>query len=207
MNIKTLVVGQMAVNCYFLTDPKSKNTLVIDPGDEANYLSQEIEKEGLKPIAILATHGHFDHILGALELQLMYNIPFRLNKKDEFLLSRMKSSAEYFLGRNVTELPPTVTETLEDEEKIRLGDDDIQVIATPGHTPGSMSLYVPSEHSVLVGDLLFAAGGVGRTDFAYSSQSDLQTSIQKILALPHKTTIYAGHGESTSISSTINLWQ
>ena len=191
-------VGEMAENCYVVIDTATQNALIIDPGDEADYLSGQIEKEKVHPVAIVATHGHFDHILAALELQLMYAIPFRMNSADEFLLDRMSDSAEHFLGRKIVELPPKIIGGLQDNEIISFGNSSLTVIQTPGHTPGSISLY-SKDIGLFVGDTLFAGGAVGRTDFSYSSESDLNNSIKKILQLPKNAVIYPGHGEETRV--------
>ena len=91
--VRKFTVGQMQENCYVLIDSESREALVIDPGDDASYLAEQINKEEAKPVAILATHGHFDHVLAALELQLIYQVPFRMSQDDQFLLDRMSETA------------------------------------------------------------------------------------------------------------------
>jgi hydroxyacylglutathione hydrolase len=198
--IKKYTVGEMAENCYIVVDNDTQDAIIIDPGDEGDYLSDEIEKQNIHPVAVVATHGHFDHILAALDLQLIYNIPFRLSSADEFLLERMSSSAEHFLGRKVVELPPKVTGGLTDGELLSFGHSSLSVIQTPGHTPGSVSLY-SKNYCIFTGDTLFASGGVGRTDFAYSSKEQLDKSLHTILQLPDNVRIYSGHGADSSVST------
>lgn len=179
MTIETLVVGQMATNCYIV------DGIIIDPGDDAEYIMSHLKT---KPTMIVATHGHFDHIMAAYALQLAYNIPFYIHKKDMFLLPRMQSSARHFLGINDVDPPPTPTEIQE-----------IPFIHTPGHTPGSICL--PVGDVLFVGDTIFAGGVVGRTDFSYSDPKKLNTSIKKILSFPPKTHLFPGHGEATRLDN------
>lgn len=198
--IKKLTVGQMSENCYLLVDSESKSALIIDPGDDAAYISGEITKLEVTPVGILATHGHFDHVMAAFELQMMYNIPFRMSAFDQFLLTRMTETAEHFLGHAVVEPPPTITSTFADNDEIRLGKLRITVMATPGHTPGSVCFYLQKEQILFSGDTIFAMGGVGRTDFSYGDKEKLYASLLRILALPDGTMIYSGHGDDTMVS-------
>jgi hydroxyacylglutathione hydrolase len=195
LSIKRLVVGQMGTNCYLVTNQKSGETLIIDPGDDAEYVSGEISKLDIHPISIIATHGHFDHIMAACALQLAYNIPFFMHKSDAFLLDNMQSSAQHFLGILTVDPPPKIPKFLTNKDTIA----DLAVLHTPGHTPGGICLYAKNEHMLLVGDTIFADGGVGRTDFSYSNKIQLDTSIKTILSLPSNTILYTGHGEETTV--------
>lgn len=197
--IHTLVVGQLATNCYIVHEKAGSEALIVDPGDDAQYISQKLTDLGLSPKQIVATHGHFDHILGAWELQNMYNLPFSLHKKDEFLLKRMQETAIYFLGHTIADRPPQITEYLSAEKVLQVGKTRVQVIETPGHTPGSVCLHYDAGKQLLSGDTLFAHGGVGRTDFSYSSPAKLQDSLRLLFQLPDETQVYSGHGESTHI--------
>lgn len=196
MDIKTLVVGQLQTNCYLLIDNTSSKALIVDPGDDAEYVQRTISDERLKPVQIIATHGHFDHILAATELQLAYNIPFLIHKKDEFLLKRMNQSSLFFTGVEGG-IPPKVSGYLNPRKKIKFTGDSLSVLETPGHTPGSISLYHQKDNLLFCGDLIFKEGGVGRTDFSYSSPLDLQASIDRVIRLPGKTQLFSGHGESS----------
>lgn len=178
MDIQTLVVGQMATNCYIV------DGMIIDPGDDAEYILSHCKT---KPTMIVATHGHFDHIMAAYALQHTYNIPFYIHKDDIFLLSKMQSSAKHFLGLNDIDPPPRPCE-------IR----NIPFIHTPGHTPGS--ICIPLGDALIVGDTIFAGGAVGQTDFSYSDPKKLKTSIKKILSFPATTRLFPGHGEKTTVS-------
>lgn len=196
LKIRRLPLGQLQTNCYLLIE--RNYALIVDPGDDADFIQRILEDEEAKPTKIIATHGHYDHILAVTELKLAYNIPFLMHKADEFLLKRMGSSAKYFSGLPA-DPAPKIDEYLEEGDKFKVGKSSLKVIGTPGHTPGSIALHSSRLSVVFVGDLVFAEGGVGRTDFAYSSKKDLEKSIKKILKLPEKTTVHSGHGEETDV--------
>lgn len=189
-------MGQLGTNCYLVEDGGEVG--IIDPGDAGDFIIRKITDLESKPVWIMATHGHFDHIMAASELALAYQIPFYIHPQDEFLLSRAKESAEYFTG--VSADPILVKpEFLSEDKKISLGNINFEIIETPGHTPGGVCLYSQKGNILFCGDLVFFGGGVGRTDFKYSSEEDLHQSIEKILKLPEETVVYPGHGEKTSI--------
>ena len=190
ISIKGLKVGQLDTNCYLLSDSKN-NTIIIDPGDSADYIENIISDCELTPKMIIATHGHFDHIMGAFEIQEAYNIPFFINREDIYLVKSMKKSAAYFLGIDKGIYPPRNIKYLKD--RVSVGNLDIEVIHTPGHTPGSVLLYLKSEIKAFCGDLIFKNNCVGRYDFSYSSLNDLKMSVKKALSLPSETEIYPGH--------------
>ncbi len=198
LQVISLTVGQLQTNCYLIVDKSSHDTLIVDPGDDADYITRIISDHQLKPVIIIATHGHFDHILAAAELKLAFNIPFYIHKEDIFLVSRMKTSADHFLGVK-TDDPAVVDGFLKD--KVTLDESKLAVIHTSGHTPGSICLYSKEEKILFCGDLLFAQRAVGRTDFAYSSQKDLEKSLKRIFRLPGETEVYPGHGEPFNLQS------
>lgn len=196
MHIETFVLGQLQTNCYLVWDEKTKETIIIDPADEGDYIATKILEKTLLPKGIIVTHGHFDHLLAATELKLAFNIPFLINQKDLFLLNRVQSSSKKFTGIQA-DPPPFVDRFVQEGDEIFLGSVSFKVIDTPGHTPGSICLY--TKDILFSGDTLFL-DGVGRTDLSYSSESDLHNSIKnKILRLPEKTIVYPGHGNSTII--------
>ncbi len=196
ITIHTLPVGQLETNCYIAIDEKTRQALIIDPGDSAEYITNILSDNSAIPLQILATHGHFDHILAVTALQLAYNIPFFMHHADEFLLKRMRESAKHFLGVD-TDPAPMVFEHM--PSRIKLGESFFTVIKTPGHTPGSVCFYLEEEKILLSGDTIFADGGVGRTDFSYSTHGELVSSIEKLLQLPDETHIYPGHGKQSTI--------
>lgn len=198
LQILQLTVGKLGTNCYILGDQKTKEALIVDPGDDAEYIKNKLRDLDLTPSQVLATHGHFDHILAAWELVHTYNIPFLIHPKDEFLVIRMRETARYFLGIEVVEPQPEISFYLKDGNTIKVGNNYLIIIETPGHTPGSICLYSQHANFMLTGDTIFA-NGIGRTDFEYSSSSGLRKSLQDIFAYPNKTVLYPGHGEITTI--------
>lgn len=203
VEIITLVVGQMQENCYLIYDLKSLETIIIDPGDDADYIERIIADKKLTPTQIVATHGHFDHIMAVTELKLAYNIPFAIHKNDEFLVKNMQSSAKHFLGITA-DPPPIIDSYLNSKTPVKIGKNSLHIMETPGHTPGSCCFYLKGENILFTGDLLFADGGVGRTDFSYSDSEELENSLKKILKLPPQTIIYSGHGRSSTLKEEIS---
>jgi len=203
-SVKKLVVGQLQTNCYLILDEKKGEAVIIDPGDDADYLIRVISDLETKPVKIITTHGHYDHLLAVAELKLAYQIPFLIHQEDQFLLSRAAASASRFSGLKAS-LVPKIDRYLKEGDCLRIGNCRLEIIHTPGHTPGSISLYSNELGAVFVGDLIFAGGGVGRTDFAYSNQRDLEKSIQKLFKLPKKTIVYSGHGEETTIQEIMDV--
>ncbi|MBI2029380.1 MBL fold metallo-hydrolase [Candidatus Gottesmanbacteria bacterium] len=191
-------VGQMAANCYLVAEKSTKKTMIIDPGDVPEYLKEVIIREKLLPQVIIATHGHFDHIMGVLDLQLSLKIPFLASSRDDFLITRMAGSAKHFLSIDPGP-PPKPTMHLKEGHIVNVGRLEFKVLETPGHTPGSICLV--NSDAIFTGDTLFSQGGVGRTDFSYSKKGDLDKSIKRILSLPKNTTILPGHGDSSTIEN------
>ncbi|MFH0863832.1 MAG: MBL fold metallo-hydrolase [Candidatus Gottesmanbacteria bacterium] len=192
MKIEKLVVGQLATNCYLCFDDINREAVVIDPGDDAQFILNRLQDLKLHPKTIIATHGHFDHVLGTTELKLSLNIPFLINEKDLFLIKQAKSSAHHFLGIKVD---PVILpdQFIKEGDLINFGSESLRVLETPGHTPGGISLI--GNKIVFTGDTLFA-DGVGRTDFSYSSKDDLTKSIKRLQKIQRNYTFYPGHGDS-----------
>ena len=198
MEIHKLITGQLRTNCYLAYDSQASDVIIIDPGDDADYIIRKIADLNKKPSKIIATHGHFDHILAATELKLAYDIPFLIHKDDEFLLKRLQSTARHFLGVK-TDPAPLANEYLKEDDEVKTGKYTFKVIETPGHTPGGISLYCKKAKILFAGDTVFEKGGIGRTDFVYANNNQLIESIKKLLKLPENTIVYTGHGEETTI--------
>lgn len=198
VEIITLRVGQMQTNCYLLIKPLNRQTVIIDPGDDADYIISTIKDKFLKPLSIIATHGHFDHCMAAFELQKTFHIPFYIHGDDIFLLQNMQSSAKNFLNI-VSPPPPSVDIQMSALKSLKFKSIILDVIPTPGHTPGSVCLSVESSRVIFVGDLIFAGGGVGRTDFSYSDKLKLIDSVNKIITHREDATLYPGHGEPLTV--------
>jgi len=198
MSIEILKVGQLSTNCYLFYEKESPDCFIIDPGDDSGFIINKIKDLELEPKAILATHGHFDHVLGLTELKLAFNIPFYLHKADLPILKRTQSTAKYFLNTEVD--PPLMPDKfLKDGQVLKTGKLSLKTIHTPGHTQGSVCFYSKKQNLIFVGDLIFANGSYGRTDLKGGDFDVLQKSIKKILKLPEKTIIYPGHENITSV--------
>lgn len=195
MRIYTYPLGELQTNCY-LIENEGKGIL-IDPADDGSFLLEELQRKNIELEALLLTHGHFDHCMAAGEIQMSLNVPLYLHKKDQFLIDRLESTAEHFLGYKPIVLPPKKIEYISSGD-LKIINFKFQILSSPGHTPGGVSYYFPEEKVIFTGDTLFA-GAIGRTDLSYSSKKDLWSSLKTILALPEETIVYAGHGESTYI--------
>ena len=200
MEITCLTVGDLSTNCYLLTDEDTNESLIIDPGDEGDFISTTILEKRVKPKAIVFTHGHYDHCLAALELKLNFNIPIYIHPEDLFLYKKSHLSAKHFSHISIPK-PPPADHFLTDNDILTFGHSQVKVLHTPGHTPGSICLFSPG--TLFAGDTLFAEG-IGRTDLSYSSLSDLKKSLQKISKLPTNTTIYPGHGNLSLLTNTLS---
>ncbi len=193
MRIVKYSLGQLQANCFFLIN--GQDCLIIDPGDEANFILEQLQRQGLQLTGIMATHGHFDHIGAVGEIQLSFNVPLYIFKEDQFLIGRLNETAKYFLGFDPHFIKPSTVNYLTDT-KFRVKNLKFRIIKTPGHTPGSCCYYFKEENAVFTGDTLFKEG-IGRTDLSYSSKDDLKESLEKIFKLPRETIVYSGHGEDT----------
>jgi len=200
------VVGEMETNCYLVWS-EDKSCIIIDPGDEGVEIAQEINRLGLKPMMILLTHGHFDHILGVIDLQLIYNIPIAMGKEDAFLVDRAGETAQYFLKRDI-KIPKIkkIDNSLKEIRTIKMDGETIEVIKCPGHTPGGVSFYAPKSKLLFTGDTIFAGGLRGETEHKYSSKKLLYRSICNLLKLPDETVVLPGHGEETNLAEAKRLF-
>lgn len=205
MIIHRFPIGQLSANCYFVVCQKSNEGIIIDPGDDGDFLTQKILQLQIKPLYIVLTHGHFDHILAAEELRLNFKIPLMIHRDDFFLTKKAHQSADYF-GIKGEILIPKEVKFIKEGEKIKFGQETIAVIHTPGHTPGSISLYSKKENILFCGDLLFE-NGFGRTDFSYGSAEKLNNSLKKIFSLPPQTLVYPGHGEKFFLEEVVKYGQ
>ena len=194
MQIETLKLGQLDTNCYLAWCEKTDETIIIDPADEGGFISEKILELNLKPVAIILTHGHFDHILGLLELKLNFpKTPIMVHEADLFLIESVQKRAQHWLKMQVNPAPK-VDKLLKEGNQIKFGQEALTVLHTPGHTPGSICLY--SDLIMFTGDTLFRDGAIGRTDLSYSSPKKIQQSLKKIKDLPGSQQMYSGHGAS-----------
>lgn len=196
MKLDHIVVRPLFVNCFFLTDD-DKNLIIFDPGGDEDLIIDKIESEGLKPLMILNTHGHFDHIGAVAALKGKYGIPFYINKNDLFLLGQSRSHASLF-GAEPAPVP-VADKYVEDGDVIEFGGGTITALHTPGHTPGGICYYIEPIKAVITGDSLFWEG-VGRTDFPYGDHEKLIAGIkEKLLTLDEDVTVHPGHDEFSTV--------
>ena len=200
-----LPVGMLQCNCSILGDETSGEAIVIDPGDDIPRIVQLLEKHHLTVKQILVTHAHIDHIAGAARLKKLTGAPILYNPRDLPLVKMMDMQAGW-LGMPTPEVPPP-DDTLEEGRVIAIGAYPERgqtgltgsILATPGHTQGSVCLYLPEKNLLLAGDTLFA-GSVGRTDLPGGDTRALLKSIHdRLLPLPDATTVIPGHGPNTTI--------
>ena len=189
----TIQVGGFEVNCSILSE--NGKAWIVDPGQEADRIVDLLAKKGLEPAAILLTHGHFDHI-GAIPglLEKFPDLPVCVHEKDMQMF-----------GHPLNQLPPEYPPVggLRGSRSLRglrdLEGLEVEIIETPGHTPGGVCYYFPKDKLLLSGDTLFA-GSVGRTDLPGGDMATLMDSLQKLTALPDDTLVIPGHGMHTRIA-------
>jgi glyoxylase-like metal-dependent hydrolase (beta-lactamase superfamily II) len=192
-----LPVGMLQCNCSIFGDEQTREAIVIDPGDDVSQILELLAKHGLRVKAIVITHAHIDHIGGAQELKRITKAPVYMNLNDAGLQAMMATQAAW-LGVPTPE-SVEIDAPLNDGATLQLGQTEFHVLHTPGHTQGSISLWIPSEGKLVAGDTLFA-GSIGRTDLPGGDGRQILRSIhQKLLPLPEETTVIPGHGDITTI--------
>jgi glyoxylase-like metal-dependent hydrolase (beta-lactamase superfamily II) len=195
MKYETLVVGSLETNCYLVYCPETLECAVIDPGGEPDEIIRLISGLGLKPVAILNTHAHVDHVGANKDIKDKFNIPLYIHSADLSILEKAQDSElALFLEAKDS---PTPDDFIKEGDEIKIGKSSLKVLHTPGHSPGSVSFL--GDGFLLSGDTLFF-GGVGRTDFPGGSWQQLESSIkEKILVMPDETIVLPGHGPSTTV--------
>jgi len=192
-----LPVGALQCNCSILGDEASGEAIVVDPGDEVPRILAVLRRHKLTVKQILITHAHIDHIAGAARLQALTGAPVLYNRNDLPLVNMMAVQAGW-LGMETPEVRPP-DDTLDDGKLISIANLSGSILHTPGHTQGSVCLYLPTQKLLLAGDTLFA-GSVGRTDLPGGDGPTLIRSIHnKLLPLPDETVVLPGHGPKTTI--------
>ncbi|HEU0140753.1 MAG TPA: MBL fold metallo-hydrolase [Bryobacteraceae bacterium] len=192
-----LPVGMLQCNCSIFGDEQTRDALVVDPGDDIEAILGILQQHSLKVKAIVITHAHIDHIGGAAKLKTVTGAPVYMNERDEELNRQMDMQAAW-LGMEVPERA-AVDVPLRDGDRITLGATSFEVLHTPGHTQGSISLWIPAEQKVIAGDTLFR-DSIGRTDLPGGDGVQILASIRdQLLWLPPDAVVFPGHGPSTTI--------
>lgn len=196
IKVEAMVLGNVGTNCYVISNIETKETVIVDPADEANHISDCLKREGLHLKAILLTHGHFDHIMAVQELFRTYQVPVYCHESEQEVLQNPRLNLSGMIGANYA---IQATNLVKDQEIIELISTKIQVIATPGHTIGGACYYFVEEGCMFVGDTIFFES-IGRTDFPSGNGEILIRSIkEKLFILPDDICLYPGHGPATSI--------
>jgi hydroxyacylglutathione hydrolase len=196
LHLETYTVGPLQENCTLLHD--SKQAILIDPGDEAARLLKTLKAKSLTLQAIWLTHAHFDHIGAIAEIQeTLGEVPVYLHPNDNVLFENGHVAAarwEIPFKQPTSQILP-----LEDKQILTFAGEEIHCLFTPGHAPGHIAFYIPSENTVIAGDALFK-GSIGRTDLPMGNHQQLLESIRsRLFTLPDETVVYPGHGPTTTI--------
>jgi hydroxyacylglutathione hydrolase len=196
-----LPVGALQCNCSIFGDETSREAVVIDPGDEIGRITAILEKHHLRVKAIVVTHAHIDHIGGAQKLKALTGAPVYMNFNDQELYDHLDIQAQW-LGVATPE-KTVIDVNAREGESLKLGPADgqveFQVLNTPGHTPGSISVWIPAENKLVAGDTLFL-DSIGRTDLPGGNPRQILRSIHdKLLPLDDAVVVIPGHGANTTI--------
>ena len=196
LELQQCVLGPVYTNCYIAKNKETGEALIIDPADSPSKIELKVNAMGAKPVAVLLTHGHFDHIMGVEAVREKYQIPVYACRQEEEMLREPSVNMTDQMGKSCSICPDVF---LDDLQVFEAAGFSIQMIHTPGHTKGSCCYYLKEEGVLFSGDTLFC-GSVGRTDFPGGSASQIRDSLHRLLAaLPDDTSVYPGHDISTTI--------
>ena len=201
LRIQTFEVNPLHENCYVVSDD-TKECVIIDCGafteSEQEAIITYINKNGLKPVHNIGTHGHLDHHFGDAAILSAFNLQPEVAEGDKVLMQHPREAALQMLGMDLNIDLPAGNLKLTENEEVKFGSHTFKIIRTPGHSPGSVSFYCAEENVLFTGDTLFK-GSIGRTDFPGGSMFQIISSLRELAQLPDKTIVYPGHGPQTSI--------
>ena len=196
IQIQSLVLGMVGTNVFFVMNEETKEMILIDPADSAGRIEQKVSEMGGKPVAILLTHGHFDHILAVPEVREFYGIPVWAEESEEAVLEDPRFNLSASWGQN---LSIKADNLCKEGDVLELAGMSIRVLHTPGHTQGSCCYYLPDNGVLFSGDTLFYCS-CGRTDFPTSSSMEMTESLHRLMReLPDETNVLPGHENFTRI--------
>ena len=199
LSVETIVTGPFKENSYFFWYNNSRDTILIDPGDDYNLICNQIDKNNLIPVAIINTHAHLDHIGAVSKLKQIYGIPFYLHEDEALILDTYKDTCDFF-GIEERE-KPEVDIWLKDDREILINNFKIKLFHTPGHTPGGICIKV--DNHLFVGDTIFH-GSVGRTDLPGGNWKKLESSlINLVKSMDPDIILHSGHGPDTTLVNEI----
>jgi hydroxyacylglutathione hydrolase len=194
---KIIPVGPLQCNCSIVGDEVTHEAMVIDPGDDIDDVVAILHQHNLQVKQIVITHAHIDHVGGAAKLKRLTGAPVLINQNDYALLKSLATQAAW-LGMRPPD-PVQIDQPIADGDLVRAGNLSATVMHTPGHTEGSVCLYMEPEKTLIAGDTLFA-GSIGRTDLPGGSFEKIMSSLhERVLALPDETVVVPGHGPMTSV--------
>lgn len=197
LHVNTLPVGAGQANCYIISN--EDEALIIDPGADAETINEEIKQLDVRPVAVLLTHTHYDHIGAVDAIRALYNIPVYVALEEQDWLEDSVKNLSGLIGNNVT--ARKADHLFQTPEVLEISDFKFTVVATPGHSPGGVSFIFEEDEFVITGDALFA-GSVGRTDLPGSKPKELLLGIrEKLFSLPVNYKIYPGHSGSSTIGA------
>lgn len=202
-NVKRFTCNPLQENCYVVSDD-TQECVIIDCGayyqDEKDALTGYIREQRLKPVHLIATHGHLDHNFGNADIFSEYGLKVEVCSEDAYLIEHLPEQASSLFGMRISDDQPEVGRWLKHGDTITFGNQTLQVLQSPGHTPGSALLYCEAQHTVFTGDTLFRMS-IGRTDFEGGSWQQMEQSLKNVVArLPKETIVLSGHGPQSTIA-------
>jgi hydroxyacylglutathione hydrolase len=197
MILRTYPVGQLGTNCYLIASESTHEAMLVDPGGDAAHILEIVRQLQVQVRHIVLTHFHFDHILAVESVRQATGAPLAIHQDDAEALTNPPTLFRFFAPQTPRGI--VAERLLQDGDNLMAGELSGQVLHTPGHSPGGISLWFAIEKVVLTGDALFREG-LGRTDFPGASHDELVRSIQeRLFTLPDETVVYPGHGPATTI--------